>query len=262
MIKVKKLIKLSAAVSAIILLLGGAWWYRQANFLREVNVQKNEIPTLFIPGYMGNRFSFGGMIFRLNHYGLGTKAMVVHVSEKGRVTFAQKASLKSKNPLIQVLFENNRNEKLEAVQLSKVLTKLKQKYNISKVNLVGHSSGGNIVYNYLISKDAKDSRTPQVSKFVNIATTFPGLRKSGKKLDSELSILNIAGNIWNWKTDGGIPLNKDLSLGMIVKPYVKRYQAKVIDGSPLTAYHSMLHENGEVDRDVAEFLFKENGYKQ
>ncbi|KRL02459.1 cell surface hydrolase, membrane-bound [Liquorilactobacillus capillatus DSM 19910] len=219
-------------------------------------MQKNEVPTLFIPGYRGNRLSFGGMIFRLDHYGLGTKAMVVRVSTKGKVKFEQRRSLKTKNPLIQVLFANNRDERLEAVQLGKVLTMLKQKYQVKQVNLVGHSSGGNIAFNYLTNTSAKKSQAPQVMKFVNIATTFPGKEKDGKKLDPQLSILNIAGNIWNFRTDGGIPLDRDMALKKIVKPYIKSYQAKIISGSPLTTYHSMLHENGEVDRAVAVFLFK------
>lgn len=253
--KGKRILKFSSVVFAVILILGGVWWYRQSKFLHNVNVKKSEVPTLFIPGYMGNRLSFGGMIFRLDHYGMGTSAMTIRVSAKGEITFAQKTSLKTKNPLIQVLFENNRNERLQAAQLSKVLIQLKRNYHINKVNLVGHSSGGNIVFDYLISKDAKNSWAPQVVKYVNIATTFPGREKSGKNLNPNLRVLNIAGNIWNLKTDGGIPLKEDLYLKKIVKPYVKDYRAEVINGSPLTAYHSMLHENGEVDRDVARFLF-------
>ncbi|KRM96121.1 cell surface hydrolase, membrane-bound [Liquorilactobacillus aquaticus DSM 21051] len=254
--KEKKIVKRCIGACLAILFLGGMWQARQASFLRGTKIQRTGTPTLFIPGYMGNRVSFGGMIFRLDHYGLGTKTMIIHVSADGKIHFNQKASLKSKNPLIQVLFENNRNEQVEAVQLGKVLIELKRKYNVPRVNLVGHSSGGNIVYDYLINKTSKKSQAPQVIKFVNIATTFPGLKESGKKLDPELSILNIAGNIWGQKTDGGIPLNKDLYLEKIVKPYVKDYRAKVIKGSPLTAYHSMLHENGEVDREIAMFLFE------
>ncbi|WP_416353611.1 alpha/beta hydrolase [Agrilactobacillus fermenti] len=243
-------------IGLVLFVLVGTWWGRNHHYLTQTRVQDTKTPTLFIPGYMGNKISFGGMIRRMDHYGIGTKAMVIHVSKQGKVQIDQQASLKQKNPLIQVLFQNNKQEHVEAKQLRQVLYILKEKYQVQKVNLVGHSSGGNIVFDYLTSPTAKTKQVPRVSKFVNIATNFPGNKTAGHLLPKQLYILNIAGDIWHLSSDGGIPVKQDLALKQIAAPHVAAYREVVVHGSPLTVYHSMLHENGAVDQIIAEYLFK------
>ncbi|MCH4171537.1 MAG: alpha/beta hydrolase [Lactobacillus sp.] len=256
MTKKHKFLRFLGVLLLALLILLPIWQSHQMSYTDDIQVPQSKTATVFVPGYRGNWISFGGMIYRLNHQGIATKALVAHVAKDGQVTFDQKAKVADNNPMVQVLFKDNTQEHKQAKQLQGVLRALKTKYHITQVNLVGHSTGGNIVFDYLTNPKLRDSNVPTTVKFVNIATTFPGDAKKGKYLPKNLQVLNIAGNIWHAGTDGGVPLKQDLALGDIVRPYVARYQEQIVEGSPLTVYHSLLHENGRVDLIISDFLFR------
>ncbi len=243
---------------AVIVLIGARWILQQSinnQELSETKVNYQSTPTLLIPGYLANRLTFDGMIGSLAKFKLATRAAVIHISSSGNISIDQVANLKKDNPLIQVLFQNNRSESVQYHQLAKLLKLLKQNYHIDSVDLVGHSLGGNVIFDYLTDQHLQKSEYPTTKKFVNISSTFPGDENQGKFLPRKLQILNISGNLWNLKTDGVIPLKGNLQLGKIVTPFVQSYKSKVITGGLFSAYHITLHENGEVDKIISQFLF-------
>lgn len=87
---------------------------------------------------------------------------------------------------------------------------------------------------------------------------FVKIASGGARADSDLAdfpkniaVLAIGGNIWGTRSDWQVPL---ASVQHFAKT-VPQTKLITITGSPLTAYHSALHQNPQVDRDIAQFLF-------
>ena len=225
--------------------------------IQNLKVNQTNIPTLFIPGYLGNKVTFGPMIDRFDKNHLGTDAMLIEVSKSGKITAQHTASLHKNNPLIQVLFATNKDQAVQARHLMQVMTFRKNKYQVKQANLGGHSLGGNIIFDYLGDATRSKTALPTTRKFVNLACDFPDDVNHGKYLQKNLEVLNIAGNMYNLGTDGVVSLKGALLLKQIVQGHVKSYQVHVLNGGMFDAYHSSLHENGQVDRWILEFLFKQ-----
>lgn len=69
----------------------------------------DSIPTIFIHGYRGTDRSLHGMIRRLDQkYDWGTETLTVNVSPDGNISTTGTYDKSAKNPLINIVFEDNR----------------------------------------------------------------------------------------------------------------------------------------------------------
>ncbi|AVK63492.1 hydrolase [Lactobacillus sp. CBA3606] len=247
----KKIIWLMAIMSSLVVTGSGAYWHHRLAPLRSVKVQTTNIPTVFIAGDYARAFSTNGFVHRLSAAHLATKALVVNVGRHGQVHVHQFAPLRH-NPTIQVVFADNHQPKRQARQLVSVMRLLKQRYHVYTYNAVGHSSGGNIIFDYLTHPSKQQ---PKINKFVTIASTYPQATTAIKRLPAKLPILTIAGHVWQSNGDGTVKLKAVLAFNTALRHQGRHPQTKLIQGSPLTAAHSMLHINPTVDRAVITFLY-------
>lgn len=261
--KLRRWHKIMLLVLSITILLASGlfgWIYYRKQSLKDVTVKQTNIPTIFVPGYGGNRTSFDGMLDRLDEFDLAKRAYIPYIEENGTIEMDKAAGFTEHNPTIQLLFQANQNPPLEVKQMYAFMQLLKQKYEIKEVNMVGHSTGATMTYDYLI-KYSNDDSVPKVNKFVSIAGDFPikpssHMLTTGKKLSKDLEVLNIGGNMWDTNGDGMVKMSEVLSLKKLVTGHVKSYELVVINGGFLNAFHLSLHENPDVDKRTIEFLYK------
>lgn len=245
----------------IIAALLGGWWWRRLQTYRHFSVPQHDVATVFVPGYGGNWISFGPMIGRMNRYHVGTAAETLQVHANS--VSVKHEGRSGKNPLINVLFDNPFKPATQAKQMRLVMAKLKQ-MGITKVNLVGHSSGANIIYDYLTRY--RHESDPIALKFVSFATDYTTSEvNEAERLPHALQVQNIGGQIWRSDGDWAINGTSREAFTAAVAPYVASVQTVTVHGSPLDSYHSMLHQNPDVDKLIAQFLFtntNQNGVKQ
>ncbi|WP_088809109.1 MULTISPECIES: alpha/beta hydrolase [Listeria] len=239
------------------------------------------IPTLFVHGYAGTKNSLGGMIKRLESQNDATKSLVITVKSDGTLDITGNYDKFSHNPLIQVLFENNKSSMVNQTEWLKTVGKaLKSDYHITKMNAVGHSMGGVSLTNY-VEQTGNDAAYPTLEKLVLIGAPLNGLAignsaydltDTGPKTETEryanfiqhqasipksLEVYTIAGDkLDGTKSDGSVPVSSALS-GKFIFSDILNYEEKVFEGS--NAEHSKLHENPEVDAVIGDFLWISNG---
>ncbi|EAC9071866.1 alpha/beta hydrolase [Listeria monocytogenes] len=244
-------------------------------------VSEIAIPTLFVHGYSGTINSFGGMINRLAEDGDVTKSLVMNVAADGTVSSDGNYDKFSHNPTIQVIFEDNKSSAANQTQwIQNVMKELKNNYHIEKVYAVGHSMGGVSLTSY-IEKVGSDKTYPVLEKLVLIGAPLNGLvigddgvtaydltdsgpkkssdrysefMKNKQKIPTNLHVLNIAGDTLNGtKSDGSVSVVSALSGKFIFEGQAASYEEKTFTGK--NAAHSKLHENTDVDAEVADFLW-------
>ncbi|CAJ1229123.1 hypothetical protein LXEBMM8_EKPBGFGD_02159 [Lactiplantibacillus xiangfangensis] len=247
-----KIITCMAIVSAAVVTLSGAYWQWRLTPLKHVQVQSTNIPTVFVAGDYAKAFSTNGFVHRLSATHLMTRALMVHVAKNGHVVVKQFAPLRH-NPTIQVVFADNHHSKRQARQLATVMHLLNQRYHVQQFNAVGHSSGGNIIFDYLTANHQEAQ--PHIQRFVSIGTNYPNAALQLKHLPQQTKILNIAGQIWRTSGDGEVQLNGILAFSKLLTAHHFEIQTKIIHGNPLRTEHSMLHINPTVDAQLATFLY-------
>ncbi|MBC2011524.1 alpha/beta hydrolase [Listeria marthii] len=244
-------------------------------------VSEIAIPTLFVHGYSGTVNSFGGMIDRLADEGDVTKSLVMTVAADGTVSTDGNYDKFSNNPTIQVVFEDNKSSMDNQAQwIQNVMKELKNNYHIEKVYAVGHSMGGVSLTSY-IEKVGSDKAYPILEKLVLIGSPLNGLvigddgvtaydltdkgpkqssdrysefMKNKQKIPTHLRVLNIAGDTLDGtKSDGSVSVASALSGKFFFEGQAESYQEKTFTGK--NAAHSKLHENTDVDAEVADFLW-------
>jgi len=237
--------------------------------------------TLFIPGYAGNRFSFGGMLQRFVTGSIANKSLVVMIDRHNRPHVT--GHLDPYRPMVQLIFATPRvSVRQQAQGVLAVVKYLLAHEHVQTMNLVAHSMGGVVLFQYLTTA-ARLVNLPEVRKVVTIGAPFNDrevgqntypienhpLTASGptettpvynyflrtlQRLPNTISYLNIAGNIGDdAQSDGAVALNSALSLRFLLRPVVSQYQEFVVHGK--NARHSRLHENYEVDRQIVQFLY-------
>lgn len=247
-----RIIVTMATVSvALVVGLGLSWQSRLAP-LKRLTVKHTATPTVFVAGDYAKAFSTNGFVNRFSQTGVMTRAMIINVANDGRLHVQQVAPLRH-NPTVQVIFADNHHPRRQARQLAVVMHTLKTRYHVQHFNAVGHSSGGNIIFDYLTTPhhDAQ----PTIRKFVTLGSTYPEVTDQLTQLPVHLPILNVAGQIWHTKGDGEVPLAGVLAFSQRLKQAGFTPVTRIITGSPLTAEHSMLHINPRVDFLIAKFLF-------
>ncbi|EOL42781.1 alpha/beta hydrolase [Enterococcus caccae] len=245
-------------------------------------IQKSSMPTLFIHGYSGGNNSFGRMIKRMERNDLTKKELILTISAEGEVKAKGKLTSKATNPSVQVLFEDNKNNEWNQAEWIKYcLAYMQTNYDVTHVNLVGHSMGGASSLRYLTTF-GDDPSLPKVNKFIGIAAPFnnfvelsngetiedvihngPTVQSDrlndyitgSENISKDMSVLIIAGDVEDGSlSDEAVPVADALSVISLFKEHGNQVQEKIFYGK--SAQHSQLHENIEVDQLVADFLWK------
>ncbi|MGM0854154.1 MAG: alpha/beta hydrolase [Bacillota bacterium] len=250
---------------------------------RTTNVQSSEkpltfeekFPTVFVHGYKGTYNSFRTMLERFeNQHGWGQKTLEIYVSENGSVVYKGTLSPNPTSPpLVQVIFEDNRASlEKQAIWLENAMKLLHHQFDVSNVNIVGHSMGGLASTKYILN--TRDSSfVPKTHKFISIATPFLGVTKASydqintgaavidlkpesralKKLflnrhliPADINVLSIAGS-------GDDVVNVQSAIGSQSLFEKNQYQSRIVYDPSIS--HSGLHETIKVDRLVGDHLW-------
>lgn len=244
----------------------------------EKNFKKSAVPTVFIHGYGGTINSFGGMIQRLSSERKTKKEMLITVQSDGSLKVDGELSKKKDNPSIQVLFTANKDTEWNQTEWIYTVLKYLKQQGVDQVNLVGHSMGGVSSLRYLTTY-GQPNDAPTINKFISIGAPFNDFTESSESIDdvlkngpsvqasrytdyqngvanvpSKLPILLVAGKLnKETVTDGTVPLNSALATFSLLKDHGNPIKYQIFTGP--NAQHSQLHENLNVDKTVADFLW-------
>lgn len=235
-------------------------------------------PTLFIPGHLGTRYSFGHMLWRMQRrYGL-SKDVVAIVAPDSSVHLRGQLNL-NHHAAVQVLYTDKTVRPAAQLRgLKHVIAALQEQQAFTRVNLVAHSMGGVTAVLYLLSQPAvpvanlvtiaapmNDVEVARRSPILNWPLTRQGpehtapihqyFQRSIDNLPADLRWLNIAGDLMmRGRHDGEVAISSSFAVRYLVKDRIKDYTEVVIRGP--RAAHSLLHENRLVDHDIAEYLWQ------
>jgi uncharacterized alpha/beta hydrolase family protein len=242
---------------------------------------QDDRPTLFIHGYGGTFYTFSRMLARFEEANYGEKLLTIDVEPDGSISESGTWQDGSPNPFIQVIFaDKNNNEWNQADWIKAVLVYLKTTYQIDEVNLVGHSMGGVSSLKYLVVY-GNEATQPVVKHFVALGSPFNDLVEGNENLTikelhqngplvlsgryneysvairqypASIKMLNIVGDIGDGsKSDGTVSVNSGLSIGYLMETNNFDYREHLITGK--YSSHTKLHENRQVDKLIAEFLW-------
>ena len=244
----------------------------------EKNFKKSAVPTVFIHGYGGTINSFGGMIQRLSSERKTTKEMLITVQSDSSLKVDGELSKKKDNPTIQVLFTANKDTEWNQTEWIYTVLKYLKQQGVEQVNLVGHSMGGVSSLRYLTTYGQPNDAST-INKFISIGAPFNDFTESSESIDdvlrngpsvkagryidyqngianvpNKLPILLLAGKInQETVTDGTVPLNSALATFSLLKVHGNPIKYQIFTGP--NAQHSQLHENLDVDKTLADFLW-------
>lgn len=256
----------------VVLLVGisGLAWHRDAETKSVASV-----PTIFLHGYSGAANSTDKMIAALAQTGVAKQTMQVTVSPTGKLKV--RGNLHGKHPIVQVIYQDSRNNQQFTNWLLKVYAMLHRRYHVQRVNAVGHSDGGTAVIEAAMKHPAVKMNklvaiaAPVASGFVPSGETLPGkYDKKGKPIVASatyrqmsrevkhfqaVAVLNLYGDLGDGShSDGVVAVNDARSLKYLLHDWHGKYQEREVQGKG--AQHSQLHENNKtVDHALREFLF-------
>lgn len=249
------------------------------------NIQST--PTLFFHGAMSSSKSEENMVQAAQAAGFSNSVVKVDVNADGQPTLHGTIPKNATNPLIMVNYKNNiqLNYDKAAKYAGNVAKLLKEKYGVSKINMVGHSLGNMSILYYLKNYD-NNSAYPRLHKIVTIAAPVMGVKYSnlpesiaqphnleiinGKPNEmnssyrkllglrdknlKQLQVLNIIGETKNG-TDGVVENVSSESLGYLMQ-YAGSYQLMTFRG--YYAEHGRLTFNPQVEKNINNFLWGTN----
>ncbi|GEK29133.1 alpha/beta hydrolase [Furfurilactobacillus siliginis] len=270
---------------AVLLVLSGLLSYHAFATTRSTKkYHYSDIPTLYLHGYGGGRSSADNMIAAAEKSGAAKKVLTATVSKSGKVKLTGHWQTGKVNPLVQVLFENNRNPNFteDGQWLKNVVVALQQRYHIKQFNVVAHSMGNMALMHYILDNGQND-QLPKLQKQVDLAGHFAGIigmddkpnqnhllangrpaiiNKSYQDLldkrdqypNQQISVMNIYGNLEDGtNSDERVSNVSSRSLKYLLGDRPKHYEEHMIKGPD--GQHSKLHNNAQVDKLVINFLW-------
>ncbi|AEV94383.1 alpha/beta hydrolase superfamily protein [Pediococcus claussenii ATCC BAA-344] len=239
--------------------------------------------TIFVHGFNGDAYSMRHLLEDAEENGWANKIIDAIVKRNGRIELKGTWNKEIDNPMIQVLFENNRApERWQIRWVRKLLIQLKEQFGIAEFNGVGHSLGSNVLVNLAI-KYGDDLRMPRLRKLVTIAGPFNGLhgfadnatvdeilengsepnhktrhlRKLYSKRDqfpADVSLLNIVGQSNRFlNNDVYVSVESARSVGYLLSEVARDYNEIMVMGPD--GYHCSLNHNEIVSREINNFLW-------
>lgn len=145
------------------------------------NYINSNIPTMFVHGWGGTIYSEESMATAAEKSGAATKRMVIHVTPSGKVKVQGTLKKWMRNPIILLVFDNNRAGEVKYTQwLTKVNRLLKQKYHVDQINLVGHSMGAySVIYYNLLN--GNNPKLPHINKIIAMSGPYDGIINNHKR---------------------------------------------------------------------------------
>ena len=268
-------------------LIGSGWWllgHATTQKAQQVKQTENEQPTFYLHGYGGSARSTDSMIKAAREQKNATQVLTATVRKDGSVDLQGRWLAKTTRPIVQVVFEDNRNPNYQqdGEWFKNVLVAVNRQHSFKRFNVVAHSMG-NLTAVYYLLNHATDKQLPRMAKMVNIAGHFDGIigmddqpnqnqvKKDGQpqKMNAtyrqlmglrnqlpakSIAVLNIYGDLGDGThSDGRVSNASSQSLRYLVTPGAKTYQEKKFTGKK--AQHSQLHENHAVNQTVLAFLW-------
>ncbi|MGO1455582.1 alpha/beta hydrolase [Lacticaseibacillus paracasei] len=253
----KRWLRVSISVLVILLLASGGywlWWQLGSRAIHQQTYRHTGIVTVFVPGYGSNSLTFGPMVQRFKQDKASDQVTTIHVSADGKRTITGADRYNGKNPLINVVFADAKSPQKEVRQLTDLLHWLRVQRHVTRVNLVGHSMGSNLSFNYMTTPHA--NLQPQVINYVSFASEFyRDPTAQIRALPKTLHILVIGGQVFGAKGDWAVSLAGVKRLAAKFKAAGLSTTLFVYTGTPVGAYHSTLHQNPYVDAEILHFLF-------
>ncbi|CAK8054008.1 alpha/beta hydrolase [Eupransor demetentiae] len=281
-----KKIGITAASLILLVLAGLVIWLGmgQSKSSKSEKVEDYQTPTLYLHGYGGGKGSTKSLIAYAQQHAGAKQVLQAKVDKAGTVELKGNWKKGTKRPLIQVLFEDNRNSDFNdpAAWLKAVVLKLQKEYDIKHMNIVAHSMG-NLSFMYYQANYGQDKSLPQVDHYVALAGHFDGIRsqddpanQNSIAADGRPAIIhyyyqylldhrqdfamkntrvdNIYGNLNDGSnSDGTVTVTSARALAYLLKGQVKSYQEDLIEGKQ--GQHSRLHENNKVAAKIDDFLW-------
>lgn len=241
-------------------------------------------PTFFFHGYGSSYHAEEYMVNGAVKEGIVNKNGVIraNVRPNGSVKLLGKIKAGTKNPVVEVNFDNPRNPnyKIDGQWARNIIVTVQNHYQFQKINLVGHSMG-NMAIMYYLRQFHNEGLLPALNKQVALAGHFNGLvladtnknhdrlAANGRPLNNvtkqykylealrktypkTAEVLNIYGDKGNG-TDGDLTIQSAQSMKYLVSPRAKSYQEHEMKGKQ--ASHSRLHHNDDVNALLYNFLW-------
>lgn len=258
-------------------LLGGSWLgYRWTTQVvtpavpltkRRSDTEYAAVPTLFIPGWGGNAWTYNGLLRWLARRGYGHKVLTVTVSRTGVLHFTGTWTGQATNPLIQVLFTHSftTDYQQQIRWITAVLRQLRQRYGITSYNVVAHSWGGSAAVSSLVLHGPAVD-LPRPNRLILLGTpvdesqptrpvdeAFERLRAQRANLQAmgPLTIYNVYGTLLGRQTDGSVPVTQVQALRQVVVGSPVTYREHHVPG----VSHSQLHASPVMWRLIARLLW-------
>lgn len=281
------------AVGVMIVLLWFFWPSQKENAPKAAHINQKQVTTtpkevkaypvtLFFHGYGGTKHSMGGMIQRLCSRYQATHALDLTVNTDGTIQTSGTFEQADRPVLINVLFADNKNNEWnQAEWIYQALQFVKTQYHVEKVNVVGHSMGGVSLFRFLETYQ-NQGELPTVEHFISIAAPFnefldtsneqsvDDLLQQGptqispRYQDFQSNIANFPKNVQvslfagqlsaSDLSDGTVPLTSALAVNQLLS--IQQIPVETFLFKGILAQHSALHANPQVDKRIAEILWK------
>lgn len=240
------------------------------------NYHYSNIPTIFIPGWLGSGWSYNRMLKSFQQRNLGQKVLTIIVTPTGKLRVKGTWQQATVNPLIQVIFINNlAGYNYRTKELYHIIRYLQANYHMTAYNVVAHSWGGNAILNLVFSDQSK---LPVINKLILLGVPVDeGLDNGNFSLDSlpqfitdqyhyfiknrkhlmrqnKLTIYNYFGSINGQPTDGETKFSEALA----IEPLVKNTPVKVVSKSLSNFSHTQLHTHPQIFPLIAKTLWSKN----
>ena len=274
-------------LAMLALVCAGSWYFIHQNQAQAVKAEARKTyiqssrPTIFFHGWGSSSRAERHMANAAKDAGVTKTIIDAKVDKDGRVTLDGSIPKGAINPIVLVNFDNNRGASTrdQGDYAYAVVKALQDNYEITEMNMVGHSYGNMAIVYYML-QHGSDTSLPKLVKQVDIAGHFNGIigmnEPENNSLDDEgkptsmtesyeellslgdnypqgqVEVLNIYGNTGNGSDERVTNLSSQ-SLDYLLKGHVKSYQEKEITGP--NGQHSKLHETALVDKPLIDFLW-------
>ncbi|NWK84111.1 alpha/beta hydrolase [Staphylococcus sp. GSSP0090] len=244
----------------------------------------SHIPTFYLHGYAGTGNSMKLLVNSAYQSDKEKDVVKARVSRNGIVTFVGDLNFNSKNPIIDIILEDNTNKDLtkNAQWIRNVIAATMTQYHFDKFNFVAHSMG-NQSFSYYMLNYGNDQHLPTLNKQISLAGNFNGevdingldlditLNNQGKpnlmlrdykdllpmkqQYPKDAHVLNIYGDIGDGThSDGRVTNVSSKSLEYLLGDRISSYETFKVTGPK--AEHSELHDNEKVIDKINAFLWE------
>lgn len=239
------------------------------------------VPTFYVHGFQGSAKSTNTLIKHAEQTAHAHKVLVATVSTAGEVSLSGHWAAKTRNPIIQVVFQNNLGQyDQQSTWLSRVITAVQQQHAFKTYNIVAHSAGCVASVNMLMTRPANGF--PTIHKLVTIAGPFDGvvgeddvanqnsflasgapkyqhaayqlLAAKRTNFPQGVHLLNIVGDLGDGSHSDSLVTNVSArSVKYLLRGTQLHYQERDFQGKK--AQHSQLHENAAVALTIDQYLW-------